>query len=88
MDWHVFRTGSNSANQNMTHRMWLGIVEADDKDQAKEVAEDTWTFYNNQFIEVYRVTGSWRGLPKGYWDLIDGEGEPTNDECAKLLCGY
>jgi hypothetical protein len=70
-EWIIFRRGSNAANQTMTPVMCLGIIEAETQKQAWEKAQEKWEFYNNQFCEAYKWNGSWRGLPKGYWELVD-----------------
>lgn len=48
----VIRHGSNAANQSMCQRAVLGIVEADNKTEARELAESKWTVYNNQHLEI------------------------------------
>lgn len=48
----VIRHGSNSANQSMCQEAVVGIIEANNKKEAKEEAYNKWTFYNNQYPEI------------------------------------
>lgn len=48
----VIRHGANTANQPMAYRMVLGVVEAEDIHEARKFANDHWTVYNNQRIEI------------------------------------
>jgi len=44
----VYRVGVNQANQRNIEKMPLVIVEASDKFEACTIAEQNFTFYNNQ----------------------------------------
>lgn len=48
----VYRNGSNAANQSMTPRMAVAIIEALDADAARKIAEENLTFYANQTSEA------------------------------------
>lgn len=48
----VIRHGANAANQSMLQRQVLGIVEAEDIHEARKLANDSWTVYNNQRLEI------------------------------------
>lgn len=48
----VIRHGCNAANQHMTPRLVLGLVEAPSPAKALEKAAEQWTCYVNQRFEV------------------------------------
>jgi hypothetical protein len=50
--WIVTRHGSNAANQSMTPQSILGTVEAETAEDAKRLAAESFTCYNNQFFSV------------------------------------
>lgn len=60
MHFIVVRHGSNAANQSMTLRKVLGTVEADNAAQAREMAGEKWTCYNNQHFELIDLDGRTR----------------------------
>ncbi len=47
----IFRHGSNAANQSMTQTMPVAVVEAKDRDEAKQIALGFVTLYANQYLE-------------------------------------
>lgn len=48
----IFRHGSNAANQSMTQTMPVAIIEANNRDEAKQIALDTVKLYANQYLEA------------------------------------
>jgi hypothetical protein len=48
----IYRHGSNSANQSMCQTAILGTVEAMNTAEAKTLAADRWSCYNNQCFEA------------------------------------
>ncbi len=56
----IVRHGSNAANQSMRPRKVLGTVQADDSGDAKRIAAETWTVYNNQHLEAIDTAGRTR----------------------------
>jgi hypothetical protein len=56
----IKRHGSNAANQSMTLVKVLGTVQAATAEDAKRVAAETWTVYNNQHLEAIDAAGRTR----------------------------
>ncbi len=48
----ILRHGSNSANQSMIETMAVCFVEAEDEDDARDLALKKVTVYHNQHLEV------------------------------------
>lgn len=48
----VVRHGSNAANQPMTPRLAVGIVEAASEEDARKEAEEQFNCYANQHLEI------------------------------------
>lgn len=48
----IYRHGSNAANQSMTPKMAVGIVEADTYDEARRIAGEQVNCYANQHLEL------------------------------------
>ena len=48
----IIRHGSNAANQSMTPSAAIAIVEAATAQEAKEIAAEDHTVYNNQYLEA------------------------------------
>lgn len=48
----IYRHGSNAANQSMTPIAAVAIVDAETEEQAKEIAAENMTCYNNQFFSA------------------------------------
>jgi hypothetical protein len=48
----IYRHGSNSANQSMTPKAAIAIVEAANGEEAKRIASENHTVYNNQYLEA------------------------------------
>lgn len=72
----IKRHGSNAANQHMTQTKVLGTVEAADSDEAKRVAAERWTLYNNQHFEAIDLAGRTRKEDReeaSYMDALGGE---------------
>ena len=48
----IYRHGSNAANQSMTETAAVAIVDAANEDDAKKIAGENLTCYNNQHFEA------------------------------------
>lgn len=48
----IYRHGSNAANQSMTPKMAVGIVEAETYDEARRIACEQVNCYANQHLEL------------------------------------
>lgn len=52
----IYRVGANSANQPLTDRVPVGIVEAAEREAAKTIAAARWTAYANQWFDPVPAT--------------------------------
>jgi hypothetical protein len=72
MNYLVIRHGANAYNQSMEPRAVLGIVEGEDLVEATATANNRWTTYNNQWLELQTIEKAsaedWNeGVERGSW---------------------